>query len=159
MEKYIIQKKRIAYIRENFFQWSFGKPDGFQPSKDTVLHLDHPADLHYLAHIYNWDDGSLVLEWLLDSPLCTRSTTNLVFWRAAPDFYLKYDIDDPTAYDDAGFLVLRKIVEKYRKNDFSKYQIDFDPTDEIESIMTKNPKWTFPIGVYDKIEGVDICEY
>ena len=159
MPSYTIPKKRIEFIRKHFFQWSFG---GSPPSKDDFLKLDHPADLHYLAYIYNWDDGSLALEWMLDSPLCTRSTANLVFWRSAPDDHLQYALNDFDVKDDAfdyyrdGIKVLSKIVDKYSKNDFSTYQIEFDPTTEIEKITEKNPKWTFPSGVYDKIKGVEI---
>jgi hypothetical protein len=162
MPSYTISKKRIDYIREHFFQWAFRNPEGFLPSKDDFLKLDHPADLHYLAYIYNWDDGTLVLEWMLDSPLCTRSTANLVFWRSAPDDHLQYalnDLETCNEYYRNGIKVLSKIVDKYSRNDFSTYQIEFDPTNEIEKVTEKNPKWTFPSGVYDKIKGVEIlCE-
>lgn len=159
MSKYIIQKTRVSFIQEHFFEWSFGKPKSFQPNRDAFSNLDHPADLHFLAYIYNWDDGSMVLEWLLDSLLCTRSTANLLFWRAAPDWYLKYSLNDIEAcpsHARDGLIVLQKIVNKYHANAFSDFQIEFDPTSEIERITTKDPKWTFPPGVYDKIKGVRV---
>lgn len=123
------------------------------------MQLTHPADLHYLASIYNWDDGHTVLEWILDSPLCARSTANLLFWRSAPDYYLKFNLDDDTScesYNYSGFAVIKKIVKKYQTNSFSDYQIAFDPNDEIEEIITENPRWKIPSGVYDKINGVEI---
>ena len=157
MTTYTISKKRIAYITDKFFQWSFCGREA--PTKEEFLRLDHPADLYYLVHIYNWDDGELALGWVLDSPLCTRSTVNLLFWRAAPDFYLDYDLEDPLGYDDAGFRILRRINQKYKDQDFSTYQIHFDPEPELETITTEDPKWTYPVGVYDKINGVQLlCE-
>jgi hypothetical protein len=159
MQNYTIPKKRCRFIKKHFYEWSFDKPDDFTPDRDAFNQLAHPAELHYLAYIYNWDDGHIVLDWILDSPLCTRSTANLLFWRAAPDYYLEFPLDNLEAcesYNRDGFIVLRKIVERYNKNDFSSYQIAYDPKGNIEQIMTKDPKWTYPKGVYDKIDGVEI---
>jgi len=156
---YLFSRNRVSYITKHFFQWSFDKPDDFLPEKTLFEKLDHPADLHYLASIYNWDDDPVVLEWILESPLCTRSTANLIFWRAAPDYYLRYSLDDPTACPDGDkrvLSILRKIVAKYAAGQFSAFQIKFDPADEMETIMTAQPKWSFPAGVYDRIEGAEL---
>ena len=162
MIKYNISISQASYIQKNFIGWSFDKPNDYIPDKKIFSQLNHSAELHYLANLYNWDDGSIVLEWLLDSPLCTRSTANLLFWRAAPDWYLRFSIHDLEAcpkFNRDGFIILRKIINKYERNDFSKYQIEFDPTDEIEEIMNTEPKWIYPSGVYDKIEGdIVLCE-
>jgi hypothetical protein len=52
--------------------------------------------------------------------------------------------------------LLRKILEKHNNNIFSSFNIAFDPTKEIEEIMTKNPKWAVPAELYDKIEGTTV---
>jgi Domain of unknown function (DUF4274) len=159
MQKYIVSSKRCRFIEDHFFEWSFGKSDDCRPDQLIFNQLNHPAELHYLASIYNWDDGETVLLWILDSQLCTRSTANFLFWRAAPDWYLRCDINDLEScpeFNRAGLVVLKKIVEKYNNNSFSPYQIYFDPAGEIEPIMEKNPKWSFPDGVYDVIDGVSI---
>jgi hypothetical protein len=52
--------------------------------------------------------------------------------------------------------VLRKVVEKYALCSFSEYQIAFNPKDEIEVCVEKNPRWSFPTGVYDEIHGIDV---
>lgn len=57
------------------------------------------------------------------------------------------------SYNRAGYRVIRKILEKYEKNSFSKLQIAYDPKDELEEIRNDNPKWQIPTGVYDKISG------
>ena len=157
MDSYVLKRNERQFIEKHFFQWSFDKPDDYIPEKSLFLQLTHPMELHYLADIYNWDDGEIVLEWILESPLCTRSTTNLLFWRICPDYYLQFDIDDEQGCTNSNrdsFKFLRKIVQKYKDNSFSSYQIEFDPTREIEEIRTKNAKWSFPKGVYDKITGI-----
>jgi len=156
---YLFSQNRVNYITQHFFQWSLDKPDGFLPEKALFEKLDHPADLHYLASIYNWDDDPVVLEWVLESPLCTRSTANLIFWRAAPDYYLRYSLDDSIDcpdWDKGVLSILRKIVAKYSCGQFSAFQIKFDPSDEMETIMTAQPKWSFPAGVYDQIGGAEL---
>ena len=159
--RYAIPSKQIDFIIEHFFQFSFGHPEGFLPNKEDFLKLTHPADLHYLAMIYNWDDGHTVLEWILDSPLCTRSTANLLFWRSAPDYYLKCDLEDDNSCESCnygGYAVIKKVIQKYQTNSFSQYQIEFDPSGELEDMNSENPKWKVPAGVYDKIEGIQIEE-
>src|ERR1700761_8698510 len=59
--RYVVSHARQEFIRTHFFQWSFGQPESYVPDKALFLSLAHPADLHYLANIYNWDDGELVL--------------------------------------------------------------------------------------------------
>lgn len=157
MTDHTISLSRCALIMEHFVGWSFGQPDDFQPDKRLFEQLDHPADLHYLADLYNWDDGALVLGWILDSEHCTRSTANLLFWRAAPDYYTKFDLADDSAcpsYNEDGFYVIRKVLEKYRTGSFCPYQIEYDPAGDIEERIEENPKWEYPQGVYHRIEGV-----
>jgi hypothetical protein len=159
MQTYILSKSKCDFIRQNFFQWSFERPADHIADQNLFKKLTHPAELHYLAKIYNWDDGASVLLWVLDSDLCTRSTANFLFWRAAPDWYLRCDINDLDScpdYNRDGFMVIQKIVQKYKANSFSDFNIKFDPSGELESIMEKNPKWSFPPGVYDVIQGIEI---
>ena len=156
---YVVSQARREFIRAHFFEWSFGQPESYVPDRALFLTLAHPAELHYLASIYNWDDGDLVLDWILESELCTRATANLLFWRAAPDWYLRCDLDNEStcpSYNLAGFRVLRKVLQKYQANSFSAYAIKFDPKGEIEEVCEKNPMWDFPPGVYDVIEGIDV---
>ena len=156
---FVVDKAKRDFIRAHFFEWSFGQPDGFTPDRALFATLTHPAELHYLASIYNWDDGELVLGWILDSELCTRATANLLFWRAAPDWYLRCDIDDEStcpSYNLDGFKVLQKVLRKYEEGSFPPCAISFDPKDELETICEQNPRWVYPLGVYDLIEGVDV---
>jgi hypothetical protein len=157
---YFISPFKKRYIIKHFFQYSFHQDDDYLPDKKLFTKLNHPADLFYLAHIFNWDDGPEVLEWIIDSPLCTKSTACLIFWRSAPDYYLQYSFKEQNekmlSFDVDVLNLLEKIVEKFNKNSFNPYQIAFDPTPEIEEIRTDNPKWTFPSGVYKIINGITI---
>jgi hypothetical protein len=159
MASYKIPKKRAEFIEQQFFEWSINQPEDAPPNAKAFSELVHPAELHYLAAIYNWDDGPQVLEWIIDSPMCSRSTANLIFWRAAPDYYLKFDLESADGCypsEREVLALLRKIVRKYHEGSFPDLDIEFDPEEEIEDIMTEHPKWAIPDGVYDRIEGIKI---
>ena len=156
---YKISKKRREFIESHFFEWSFGKPDDYVPSKKDFLELSHPAELHYLAYIYNWDDDAIVLRWILESPLCSRATANLLFWRSLPSYFEDSDFDDESTcpeYCEAGFSLVKMVLEKYKRNAFSDIDIAFDPKGETETLRNDNPTWKVPPGVFDKLDGINI---
>lgn len=162
MNSYLITKERSDFIHEKFFEWSFDKPEDYLPSKKDFDKMTHPAELHLLAYIYNWDDDSVVLEWILDSPLCSRSTANLIFWKSLPSYFEESDFNDPTTcprYCENGFSLIPKVLKRYEANDFSPIDIEFDPDEEIEEVDVSSGKWTVPPGVYDVIRGLTVnCE-
>jgi len=156
---YKISKARRASLDETFFQWSFGKSDDFLPEKSSFESINHPAELHYIAYIYNWDDGPEVLLWILNSPLCSRATANLLFWRSLPSYFEESNFDDPSTcpdYCEPGFVLVVRILEMYKNASFSKVDLRFDPEPEIEPLRKVNPFWTVPGGVYDKIDGLTL---
>jgi hypothetical protein len=52
--------------------------------------------------------------------------------------------------------LLRKIIEKHKNNDFSSFKIAFDPAKEIVEIHEKNPKWSVPAALYEKVDGTTV---
>jgi hypothetical protein len=156
---YFISPKMQGFIESNFFEWSFEESDNFLPSKDDFLKITHPAELHFLAYIYNWDDDAIVLKWILESPLCSRATANLIFWRCLPSYFEQADFCDPTTcqnYCEAGFLLIPLVLSRYKEANFSSSDITFDPSSEKEPVSVKSGKWEVPAGVYDVINGIDI---
>lgn len=156
---YRITSSRRQYIESHFFEWSFGKPDNFLHDKKDFENLQHPAELHYLAAIYNWDDEAMVLKWILESPHCSRATANLLFWRSLPSYFEKSDFSDPStcpSYCEAGFALIPAVLERYRRNDFTAVEIAFDPDDEIEDVEVESGTWEVPEGVYDIIQGLEV---
>lgn len=92
MPQYVIHKDRATFIHNNFFEFSFNEEsnDEIEPDRQKFEQLVHPAELHYLASIYNWDDGNTVPLWIVESPLCSKATAILVFWLTTPDYYRQY---------------------------------------------------------------------
>lgn len=159
MTKYVIPSEKLSFIHDHFFQWSFGKPADFLPSKQAFAQLNHPAELHYLALIYNWDDRADVLLWILESPHCARSTANLLFWRSLPSYFEDSDFSDASTcpeFCEPGFIVCRSVLMRYKRMDFSPIDLSFDPTKEWEPLRRENPFWSAPEGVFDKIRGLEV---
>jgi len=156
---YRISAARRAFIESNFVEWSFNRPEHFLPDKARFMELNHPAELHYLADVYNWDDDTMVLGWILESPLCARATANLLFWRAWPRDFEESDLNDETTcppFCHDGFRLVKMVLERYRRNDFSPVQIAFDPRPEMEMLCNRNRNWRVPLGVYDIIDGLAV---
>jgi hypothetical protein len=111
-----------------------------------------------LALIYNWDDGNTVPRWIIDSPLCAKATGHLLFWLTRPDYYMQYSLDDnPTSSSDAEVLkLIAAILDKDKRNAYSSYKIAFDPEEYLEEVHEKDPKWSIPQALYQKLEGVSI---
>ncbi|MGN6211121.1 DUF4274 domain-containing protein [Parafilimonas sp.] len=36
-------------------------------------------EYHYITSIYNWDDGTEVLSWIINSSLCDSATAKMIF--------------------------------------------------------------------------------
>ena len=158
MPIYTLSQDQIDFIEENFFEYSFENEDEL-PDKTLFDQLSHPAELFYLAHIYNWDDGTDVLQWIVDSPLCSKATASLIFWRSQPDYYRRYTLagDSNVALNDGEVLsLLHSIIQKYENDDFCSIAIAFDPEPELESLTAKDPKWEVPEALFNKLEGIEI---
>jgi len=159
MQSYLISNDKIQLIIDNFFEWSFGKPSNFIPDKALFNSFTHPAELHFLADIYNWDDDTIVLEWVLKSPLCSRATANLLFWRSLPSYFENANFENSStcpSYCESGFALIKIVLAKYKDNDFSEIDIDFDPVQEQEEVINNNEYWSVPKGVYNKIKGINV---
>ena len=158
MSIYKLSQDKIDFIEEHFFEFSFDNEDEL-PDKKFFAQLSHPAELFYLAHIYNWDDGIEILQWVIDSPLCSEATANLIFWRSQPDYYRRYTLsgDSSVALNDGEVLsLLHSIIQKHQNNDFSAIKIAFNPEPELEPLTAQNPKWDVPEALFNKLEGLEI---
>ena len=160
MDEYILTEDRSKFILDNFFEWSFNKDDDYVPDKEKFKELTHPCELHYLADIHNWDDGSLILEWILESELCSRSTANLLFWKSSPVDHLDYELtldegEVSYIYLD-GIRVIRNVMNRYKNNNFSEINIEYDPKSNLQDMESDDPKWAVPEGLYDVISGTKL---
>jgi hypothetical protein len=155
---YTLSQGQIDFIEENFFEFSFDNEDEL-PDKSLFDQLSHPAELFYLAHTYNWDDGIDVLQWVVDSPLCSVATASLIFWRSQPDYYRRYNLSGDTSValnDDEVLSLLHSIIKKYENNSFSSIALAFDPAPELESLTAKDPKWDVPNALFKKLDGLEL---
>ena len=158
MSKYKLSQEKVNFIKKHFFEFSFDNDEAI-PDKKLFEELSHPAELFYLADIYNWDDGIEVLKWVVDSPLCSEATANLVFWRAQPDYYRRYNIEgvNSTILNDGEVLaLLAAIIKKHERVDFCAESISFDPEPEIEVLTAKEPKWDVPEALYRETKGFQV---
>jgi hypothetical protein len=126
----IILPTRERFIQDNFFELSFQdrRPDFriFQSLSST--------EQYYLADIYNWDDGTEILNWIIDSEKCDKGTAALIFWRAEPDFYINRTSQTIANYERDVFDLLKKIVSKFNSDSFKRGRLKFDPETKVDEI-------------------------
>ena len=138
-----LSKQQTDFIKDNFFESSFA---GQEPDRKSFKKIETPSQLHYLAGIYNWDDGTEVLDWIISSPRCDKGTALLIFWRAEPDYYTKFDNELEADTDKEIYLLLRKIITNWQSGFYKKERFKFDPIAEGYNVDYRYPneKWQIP---------------
>jgi hypothetical protein len=126
----IIRPNKILLIKKNFIEFSFGENEDSDeeiiPDYEKFNTLNS-AEQYYLAENYNWDDGVIVLKWIIDSPKCDKGTAALIFWNAEPDFYFDYTAETIEEYEKPVWDLLQGIIKRFNQNDFKSSRFKFDP--------------------------------
>lgn len=143
----IIRPHKILLIKKNFIEFSFDENEDndeeILPDFEKFKTLNS-AEQYYLAENYNWDDGIIVLDWIIDSPKCDKGTASLIFWKAEPDFYFDYTAETIEDYEKPVWNLLQKIVKKFNQNGFLKSRLKFDP--KAEGYKTD---WKTELGIWE----------
>jgi hypothetical protein len=125
----IILPKRVKLIEKHFFEFSFDSENEEDPIPDfEIFKKLSSAEQYYLASIYNWDDGIIVLNWIIDSPKCDKGTATMIFWMAEPDYYFDFTEETVEEWALDVWKLLQKIIAKMNNNEFSSSKFGFNPT-------------------------------
>lgn len=145
----IVKPSRENFIKENFFELSFRdeKPD-FEKFKTL-----NSTELHYLADIYNWDDGMEILFWIINSDKCDKGTALMIFWRAVPDYYFEKDEKELQFYERKVYQLLEEIVTSFKSNKFRKANIKYIPNEDFEINIDQILNWNIPREMTEQTRG------
>src|SRR5204863_4528922 len=118
-----------------------------EPNKEFFDDISNPIEYHYIASIYNWDDGPKVLSWIINSSLCDKGTAKLIFWRSQPDYYTRFLNKEDAEWDGEVFQLVKTIIDNFQ-SDFYKTENIFydprqDPATDVDSLDSK-AKWAIP---------------
>lgn len=151
-------------IKKNFIEFSFD--DEFENDDETIPNFEkfktlNPAEQYYLAANYNWDDGPIVLKWIIDSPKCDKGTACMIFWHAEPDYYYDFTSDTIDEYEKDVWALLQSILKRFRSNDFKRSRFKFIPTEEGYKTdwPTKFDIWEVPAELKNGITGKKPIRY
>ena len=138
----IVLPNREEFIKENFFELSF-KDEKPNFKKFKTL---NSTELHFLAEIYNWDDGTELLYWIIESEKCDKGTASLIFWRSVPDYYLGKNESEIKEYEKDTFNLINMIIKKFKSNSFTKANIKYNPHEDFDFESYKNEltTWNLP---------------
>jgi hypothetical protein len=170
MSKYLIPEARKQFLLDNFVEYNFGEDDEgneIQPSKQVFDSITDPAEIFFIAERCNWDDGALIPQWIIDSPLCTKAAALVIFWTSAPDEYMEYNFGEkirgynhgPGEIDEHETSILNlleKLVQRFERNDFCDYKIKFDFKFWGCKLLVNSPKWSVGQEFFKSIDGVEV---
>jgi len=145
----LITPKRVKFIRDHFVEYSFQvEEDEVIPDFEAFQTISS-AEQYFLASEYNWDDGVVVLDWIIDSPKCDRGTAILIFWLAEPDYYFDYTENTIDEWGRDVWKLLQKIIERIKKGDFKTSRFAFNPTKE-----GYQTEWASATGIWELPEDL-----
>lgn len=154
----ILFPKKQKKIIDAFFEFSF---EGKEPKSEDFKLLNTSSSMHFLADIYNWDDGEEVLDWIISNPKCDKGTALLIFWRAEPDDYTCFS-NEKEADDEKGiFLMLKKIIDNFETGFYKRERICFDPEEEGYDLDYKDEdaKWAIPDFMKKRTKGIKVIYF
>ena len=124
----IIFPNRVKLIRKHFFEFSFDSEndEDFIPDFEKFKQLSS-AEQYYLASFYNWDDGTTVLNWIIDSPKCDKGTATMIFWMDEQDYFFDFTLETVEEWARDVWKLLQKIISKMNNGEFKSSKFGFSP--------------------------------
>lgn len=143
---YYITKAKSEFIKTALYECSV---KGTKPNLSDFDKLSSAPELHYLADLYNWDDGVEVLNWIIESPFCDLGTAKLIFWEADPIYYTRYATLEEAGLDLDTLALLFKIIHYYNSGKFKKAIIKYNPASNNPNFKqtAAGAKWIIPDGL------------
>jgi len=154
----IVRPHKILMIKKNFIEFSFD--DDIENDEEIIPDFDkfktlNSAEQYYLADNYNWDDGPIVLQWIIDSSRCDKGTACKIFWNAEPDYYYDFTAETIDEYEKDIWNLLQSILQRFKEDNFKTSRFEFIPADEGYKTdwPTKFDIWEIPTELKNGIKG------
>ena len=153
----IISKERYFLLMENFNELSFNEKE---LPVEHFNEINNPEELYCLAHFHNWDDGTELLNLIVQSEYCDEGTAKMIFWRAQPDYYQAFSTAEEAEYDADVYKLLRLILKNFENGMYSKKELHFNPKTDDGSPSdlsdAENAKWKIPKMLREETKGFDV---
>jgi len=127
----MILPHRVKFIQKHFFEFSFNEDNEEEAVPDfEKFKTLSSAEQYHLAKIYNWDDGTQVLKWIVESSNCDKGTATRIFWMAEPDYYFDFTDETIDEFEKDVYDLLKIIIERFKKDNFKSSKFGFIPAKE-----------------------------
>jgi len=107
-----------------------------------VSTLQSPAELHYLARYWNWDEGLDALRDIVNRPDCALATAMHVLWHSLPDEVIGLYATRDEAEDEDGagevYDLALAICIRAAAGGYADHGIGYDPTNVGGTDLTAN---------------------
>ena len=170
MNEIIIPEDRKQLLLDTIVEYCIWDDDAgnqIQSVKKIFDAITDPAEIFFIAEHCNWDNGVLIPQWIIDSPLCTKAAALIIFWTSAPDEYIEYNFGEKIRGNNHGLgeidehetsilNLLEKLVLRFEKNDFCDFTIKFDFKFWGCELLVNSPKWSVSQEFFRSIDGIEV---
>lgn len=153
-----ITSKRTEFLEKEFYELSFRDK---KLNRNTFDAITNPAELFYIAHNHNWDDGTELLSWIISSPICDEGVAKLIFWRTQPFDYMEFSLNTVEEWAKDVLELILNIIENFNSEFYKNKTIYYNPIEDQggpSNINEKvlNAKWIIPEALMKPTEGKKI---
>jgi hypothetical protein len=152
-----LTEERKLLLKDKFFEFTF---DDKEPDKNFFETINDPLEYHYIASIYNWDDGVEVLSSIVNNPICDKGTAKMIFWRSQPSYYTRFLTEEEAGYDSDIFSLVKSIVDNFQNGFYSNQNIYYNPIEDSAAEETdyidQKAKWQIPEFMREPSPGIKI---
>jgi hypothetical protein len=134
------QKERVlSLIYDDYTVWK--NEDDENPDVDEeatrtayealLAQVESPEELHAYASEFNWDCGCEEMRDVIRHPLCDLGTALLIYWHAAPSWFLQYaDRSEVGEHEIDTLTLIEEIEQRVRDQQYKTASQPFDPRND-----------------------------
>lgn len=104
-----------------------------------------PSEILFVkANLFNWDNGTFLLNKMLQDEYCDKATALLIYWRCDPGFYYRYPNESEIPeWSLANYRLMKTAEKKLLENklpELVRYAPDKDRVQKEAAVLARIPK-------------------
>lgn len=104
-----------------------------------------PSEILFVkANLFNWDNGTFLLNKMLQDEYCDKATALLIYWRCDPGFYYRYPNESEIPeWSLANYRLMKTVEKKLLENklpELVRYTPDKDRVQKETAVLARIPK-------------------
>jgi hypothetical protein len=117
-------------------------------------------ELHYFVDHWNWGGGVEAMRAVAEHPHCDAATALLIYWRADPQYYLKFHARDAVPdYNRGGYDLVLAIEARYLSDCYSRGgEVGYVPSEDMRIAEPVPGDRTIPVLLLQGVRRTTVSE-